>query len=44
LRQREASSKEEKYAYVEEIIKTLDMERYADAIVGEPGYGKSSFL
>lgn len=41
LRQREPSSKAEKFAYVEEIIDTLDMNRYADAIVGEPGFGKS---
>lgn len=40
LRQREPSTKAEKFEYVEEIIKTLDMERYADAIVGESGHGQ----
>ena len=40
MRQREPSSKAEKFAYVEEIIKTLDMGRYANALIGEPGHGK----
>lgn len=30
---------EEKLAYVEKMIKILDMEQYSDAIVGEPGNG-----
>ncbi|KAL2060712.1 hypothetical protein VTL71DRAFT_9353, partial [Oculimacula yallundae] len=32
-------SKEEKLAYVEEVIFLLDMESYADAIIGVPGEG-----
>ncbi|KAI0106740.1 ABC-2 type transporter-domain-containing protein [Daldinia grandis] len=30
---------EEKYTYVEDVIKLLDMEAYADAIIGVPGEG-----
>lgn len=41
LRQREGSTREEKLAYVEEIISTLGLEHYADALVGEAGRGKS---
>lgn len=41
LRQPFNVSTEEKYAYVEEVIKLLDMEAYADAIIGVPGEGKS---
>jgi hypothetical protein len=33
-------SRKEKYAYVEEILKLLDMEPYADAVVGVPGEGQ----
>ncbi|EXJ89900.1 ATPase [Capronia epimyces CBS 606.96] len=39
LRQPRTVSTEEKYAYVEEIIKLLEMEKYAEAIVGVPGEG-----
>ncbi|KAH7308583.1 ABC-2 type transporter-domain-containing protein [Stachybotrys elegans] len=39
LRQPASVSKEEKYAFVEEVIKMLEMEDYADAIVGVPGEG-----
>lgn len=39
LRQPKTVSKEEKYAYVEEVIKLLEMEDYAEAVVGEPGVG-----
>ncbi|KAI2776680.1 ABC-2 type transporter-domain-containing protein [Daldinia loculata] len=39
LRQPFNVSTEEKYAYVEEVIKLLDMEAYADAIIGVPGEG-----
>lgn len=39
LRQPDSVSKEEKYAYVEEIIKMLNMEDFAEAIVGIPGEG-----
>ncbi|KAI9149007.1 ATP-binding cassette transporter CGR1 [Paramyrothecium foliicola] len=39
LRQPATVSKEEKYAFVEEVIKMLDMEEFADAIVGVPGEG-----
>ena len=39
LRQPASVSIEEKNAYVEEIIKILEMEKYADAVVGVPGEG-----
>lgn len=40
LRQSAKTPKEEKLAYVEEVIKLLEMEAYADAVVGVPGEGK----
>ncbi|OBR06397.1 Multidrug resistance protein cdr1 [Colletotrichum higginsianum IMI 349063] len=39
LRQPASVSKQEKHAYVEEVIGLLEMEAYADAIVGVPGEG-----
>lgn len=39
LRQPAHVSKEEKLAYVDEVIKLLDMSEYADAVVGVPGEG-----
>ncbi|KAI2466733.1 ABC-2 type transporter-domain-containing protein [Annulohypoxylon bovei var. microspora] len=39
LRQPFSVPTEEKYAYVEEVIKLLDMDSYADAIIGVPGEG-----
>lgn len=39
LRQPKAISREEKLAYVDEVIKVLEMEAYADAVVGVPGEG-----
>ncbi|KAI0139473.1 ABC-2 type transporter-domain-containing protein [Hypoxylon sp. NC0597] len=39
LRQPYHIPKKEKYSYVEEVIKLLDMEEYADAIIGVPGEG-----
>ncbi len=39
LRQPAHVSRQEKIAYVDEVIKLLDMEEYADAIVGVPGEG-----
>ncbi|CAM9024106.1 unnamed protein product [Wickerhamomyces anomalus] len=39
LRQPKEVSKAEKDAYVEEVIKILDMEKYADAVVGVAGEG-----
>ncbi|KAF7560817.1 hypothetical protein G7046_g3318 [Stylonectria norvegica] len=39
LRQPANVPREEKLAYVEEVIKLLDMEEYADAVVGVPGDG-----
>ncbi|CAI6091693.1 unnamed protein product [Clonostachys chloroleuca] len=39
LRQPESNTREEKLAYVDEVIKLLDMEEYADAIVGVLGEG-----
>jgi ATP-binding cassette, subfamily G (WHITE), member 2, PDR len=40
LRQPRAVPHAEKTAYVEEVIKVLEMEPYADAIVGVPGEGE----
>ncbi|KAL4742934.1 ABC-2 type transporter-domain-containing protein [Aspergillus similis] len=39
LRQPETVSKAEKYTYVEEVIDMLNMQDFADAIVGTPGEG-----
>jgi len=39
LRQPANVSKKEKLDYVDEVIKLLDMEEYADAVVGVPGEG-----
>ena len=39
LRQPASTSKQEKLDYVEEVIRLLDMETYAGAIVGVPGEG-----
>lgn len=39
LRQPADVPKDEKLAYVEEVIKLLDMQEYADAVVGVPGEG-----
>ena len=39
LRQPDSVSKEEKYEYVEEVIRMLNMEDFAEAVVGEPGQG-----
>ncbi|KAI5464906.1 ABC-2 type transporter-domain-containing protein [Mariannaea sp. PMI_226] len=39
LRQPKTVSKKEKYEFVEEVIKMLNMEEYADAVVGVPGEG-----
>ncbi|KEY67730.1 hypothetical protein S7711_03981 [Stachybotrys chartarum IBT 7711] len=39
LRQPAHVPKEEKLAYVEEVIRLLEMEEYADAVVGVPGEG-----
>jgi ABC-type multidrug transport system permease subunit/ABC-type multidrug transport system ATPase subunit len=39
LRQPAATPKAEKLAYVEEVIRLLEMEEYADAIIGVPGEG-----
>ncbi|ORY61070.1 putative ABC transporter [Leucosporidium creatinivorum] len=39
LRQPAHISREEKLAYVDEVIALLDMEAYADAVVGVPGEG-----
>lgn len=39
LRQPEHVSKAEKYAYVEEVIKMLNMKDFAEAVVGSPGEG-----
>ena len=39
LRQPKHVSKQEKYDYVEEVLKLLEMDGYADAVVGVPGEG-----
>lgn len=39
LRQPKQTSKEEKLEYVESVIKMLEMESFADALVGEVGMG-----
>lgn len=39
LRQSRDTPRAEKIAYVEEVIKLLDMQEYADAVVGVPGEG-----
>ena len=39
LRQPASVSREEKLAYVEEVLKLLEMEAYADAVVGVMGEG-----
>ena len=39
LRQPKSVSKEEKYAYVEDVIKMLNMQDFAEAVVGVPGEG-----
>ncbi|KJY00318.1 ABC transporter like protein [Zymoseptoria brevis] len=39
LRQPRTVSKQEKYEYVEEVIKMLNMEDFAEAVVGVPGEG-----
>lgn len=41
LRQPATVSKEEKFRFVEEIIRLLELERLADALIGEPGFGLS---
>lgn len=43
LRQPKKVPRQEKIDYVEEVIKTLEMESYADAIVGVPGEGEPQF-
>lgn len=40
LRQPAKTPRKEKLEYVEEVIKLLDMQEYADAVVGVPGEGK----
>ncbi|KAI1383447.1 ABC-2 type transporter-domain-containing protein [Hypoxylon trugodes] len=39
LRQSRTVSREEKHAFVEEVIHMLSMEEFADAVVGQPGEG-----
>ena len=39
LRQSSSVGKQAKYEYVEEVIKMLNMEHFAEAIVGVPGEG-----
>jgi ABC-type multidrug transport system ATPase subunit len=41
LRQPHTVSREEKLAYVEEVIDTLEMEAYADAVIGVSGEGET---
>lgn len=44
LRQPGHVSKEEKLEYVEEVLKLLEMDTYADAVVGVPGTGGLLFV
>lgn len=44
LRQPAEASEEEKLAYVEEILVLLEMDKYADAVVGVQGEGKFLIL
>jgi ABC-type multidrug transport system ATPase subunit len=39
LRQPKSVSKEEKFAFVEDVIKMLGMTDFAEAVVGRPGEG-----
>ncbi|KAH8733694.1 ABC-2 type transporter-domain-containing protein [Ilyonectria robusta] len=39
LRQPASTTRQEKYEYVEEVIRLLEMEAYADAVIGVPGEG-----
>jgi ABC-type multidrug transport system ATPase subunit len=39
LRQPNSTPKAEKIAYVDEVLKLLEMETYADAVIGVPGEG-----
>ncbi len=39
LRQTSDASVEEKYEYVERVIEMLEMEEYAEAVIGSPGNG-----
>ncbi|KPM43984.1 ABC transporter CDR4 [Neonectria ditissima] len=39
LRQPASTTTEEKYEYIEEVIRLLEMEPYADAVIGVPGEG-----
>lgn len=39
LRQPKSTPKQEKIGYVEEVVKVLEMESYADAVIGVPGEG-----
>lgn len=39
LRQPKSKTKREKLAYVEEVLELMDMQWYADAVVGAPGEG-----
>ena len=39
LRQPKTTPKKDKLAYVEEVVKVLEMDSYADAVVGVPGEG-----
>lgn len=42
LRQPAHIPRAEKIAYVDEVIELLDMQTYADAVVGVPGEGEST--
>lgn len=44
LRQPRSVPRKEKYDYVEEILKLLEMDTYAEAVVGTPGEGKIWFV
>lgn len=42
LRQPRHVSKADKLAYVDEVLKLLEMDHYADAVIGAPGEGASA--
>jgi ATP-binding cassette, subfamily G (WHITE), member 2, PDR len=42
LRQPKKTPRKEKLAYVDEVIKILEMGEYADAVVGVPGEGSTT--
>lgn len=44
LRQPQSTTVQEKYAFVEDVIHTLNMDDFSEAIIGVPGEGKASLV